>query len=113
MYMDDIKLFAQNKREMETLIKAETVYSRDIGIEFGIEKCAMQIMKSGKRYITDGTKLTNQEKIRTVIEKETYVYLRTLEGDMMKQVEMNEKKKRIIFENPECYSRQNYWAETL
>ena len=29
------------------------IYSQDIGMEFGIEKCAMLVMKSGKRHITD------------------------------------------------------------
>ena len=47
MYMDDIKLFAKNEKELETLIQAVRIYSQDIGIEFGIEKYAM-LVKSGK-----------------------------------------------------------------
>ena len=39
---------------------------------FGIEKCAMLIMKSGKRHMTEGMELPNQEKIRTLEEKKTY-----------------------------------------
>ena len=38
MYMDDIKLFAKNEKELETLIHAVRIYSQDIGMEFGIEK---------------------------------------------------------------------------
>ena len=34
-------------------------------MEFGIEKCATLVMKSGKRHMTDGMELPNQEKIRT------------------------------------------------
>ena len=41
MFMDDIKLFAKNEKEQETLIHAVRIYSQDIGMEFGIEKCAM------------------------------------------------------------------------
>ena len=52
MYMDDIKLFAKNEKEMETLIQVLRIYSQDIGIEFGIETCAMLIMRNGKRQIT-------------------------------------------------------------
>ena len=48
MYIDEIKLFAKNEKELETLIHAVGIYSQDIGIEFGIEKCAMLAMKSGK-----------------------------------------------------------------
>ena len=57
MYMDDIKLFAKNEKELETLIHTVRIYSRDIGMEFGIEKCAMLVMKSGKRHLTDGMEL--------------------------------------------------------
>ena len=38
MYMDDIKLFAKNEKELKTLIHAVRIYSQDIGMEFGIEK---------------------------------------------------------------------------
>ena len=37
MYMDDIKLFAKNEKELETLIHAVRIYTHDIGMEFGIE----------------------------------------------------------------------------
>ena len=52
MYMDDIKLFVKNKRELETLIKTLRIYSQDTGMEFGIEKCAMLVTKNGKRHMT-------------------------------------------------------------
>ena len=54
MYMNDVKLFAKNEKEIETLIHAVKIYNKGIGIEFGIEKCAMLVMKSGKRHLTDG-----------------------------------------------------------
>ena len=50
-------------------------------MEFGIEKYATFLMKSGKRHITEGMELPNQDKIRTVGEKETYKYLGILEAD--------------------------------
>ena len=52
-----IKLFAKNDKELETLIHAVRIYSQDIGMEFGIEKCAMLVMKSGKRHMTDEIEL--------------------------------------------------------
>ena len=64
MDMDDIKLFAKKEKELETLIHAVRIYSQDIGIEFGIEKCAMLVMKCGKRHLTDGMELPNQDKKR-------------------------------------------------
>ena len=38
MYMDDIKLFAKNEKELETQIHAVRICIQDIGMEFGIEK---------------------------------------------------------------------------
>ena len=38
MYVNDIKLFAKNERELETSIHAVRIYSQDIGMEFVIEK---------------------------------------------------------------------------
>ena len=90
MYMDDIKLFAKNEKEMETLIHAVRIYSQDIGMEFGIEKCAMLVMKSGKRHMTDGMELPNHDRIRTLEGKETYKYLGILEADTIKEVQMKD-----------------------
>ena len=41
--------------------------------------------------MTDGMKLPNQDKIRTLGENETYKYLGILEADTIKQVEMKDK----------------------
>ena len=43
-----------------------------MGMEFGIEKYAMLVMKSHKRDLKDGMELPNQEKIRLLRERETY-----------------------------------------
>ena len=69
--MDDIKLFAKNEKELETLIQAVRIYSQVIGMEF--EKCAMLVIKSGRNR-TEGIELPNQEKIRTLREEETHKY---------------------------------------
>ena len=60
-------------------------------MEFDIEKCAMQVIKSGKWHLTDGMELPNENKIRTLGENETYKYLGILESGTVKQVEMKEK----------------------
>ena len=67
------------------------IYSYDTGMEFGIEKSAMLVMKSGKRDMADGMELPNQDKIRTLREKEIYKYLGIVEADTIKQEEMKEK----------------------
>ena len=112
MYMDDIELFAKNEKELETLIHAVRIYSLNIGMEFSIEKCAMIVMKSGKRYLTGGMELPNQDKIRKLGEKETYKYLSVLEADTIKQVEMKKIKKEYLRRNRKLLETKLV-AETL
>ena len=91
--MDDIKLFAKNEKELECLIHAVRIeYTvRTYEMEFGIEKCVILVMKSGKRHPTDGMELPNQDKIRTLGKKEIIKYLGILKADTIKQVEMKDK----------------------
>ena len=109
MYIDGIRLFVKNEKELETLIHTVRIYSQDIGTEFGIEKCVLLVMKSEKWRLTDGIELPNKDKIRTLTENETYKYLGILEADTIKQVEMKNKIQKEL----ENYSRQNSIAETL
>ena len=93
-------------------------------MEFVIEKCAMLIMKSGIRHMMEGVDLPNQEKVKTLGEKETYKYLRILDADTIKQVAIKEKKfkkylrrTRKLLET-KLYRRNlikgiNAWAVTL
>ena len=55
--MDDIKVFAKNEKELEILTQIIRLYSHYIGMGFGIEICALQIMKSGKRESGEGIEL--------------------------------------------------------
>ena len=67
-------------------------------MEFGIEKCSMQIMKNGKRRMTEGMELRNQDKIRTLGEKEIYKYLEILHADTIKKsgYERKKLKRKVI-----------------
>ena len=91
MYRDDIKLFAKNQKESETLIHTVRIYSQNIGIEFSIEKFDVLIIKSDKGHMAEGMELPNQEKIRTPGEKETKKYSGILDANTTKQVQMKEK----------------------
>ena len=47
LYMDDLKLYAKDKKELDNFIQTVRVFSKDMGMDFGIEKCAMIQMKRG------------------------------------------------------------------
>ena len=49
-------------------------------------------MKSGKRHLTEG--MEQQDKIRTLGEKETYKNVGNLKADAIKQVEIKEKNQK-------------------
>ena len=92
MYIDGIKLFAKNEKELETLMHAVRTYSQNIGMEFGIEKCAILVIK---RHLMDRMELPHQENIKILGEKETYKYLGILEDGTIKHKEKKEKIKYI------------------
>ena len=94
MYIDDIKLFVKNKKDLEIQIEVVKIYHLNIGMEFSIEKYPELIMKSEKQHNTEGIERLNQEKIRTLGKKETYKYLGILEVDIIKQAEKKEKTKK-------------------
>ena len=64
------------------------IYSQNVGMKFGIDKCTVHKIKRGKIQITEGIKQPNQEKIRRFGEKENYQYLRILGADIIKLAEM-------------------------
>ena len=64
---------------METLIHAVRIYCQEIEMEFGL-----LVMKIRKWHLTNGRELPNQDKIRTLEEKEIYKYLGNLEADTIK-----------------------------
>ena len=81
-------------------------------MEFGIEKCAMLVMKSGKPHMTDGMEQPNQDKIRTLGENEptnTWVSWKLTPSSKWN---WKKKFKKNISGELENYSRQNSRAET-
>ena len=62
-------------------------------MEFGIEKCAIRIMKWRKRQSVEGIELSKnyQKSSRSLLETENYKFSWILEVDSIKQVEMKEK----------------------
>ncbi|KAJ0069080.1 hypothetical protein NL108_017350 [Boleophthalmus pectinirostris] len=57
LYMDDIKLYAKSERDIDSLIHTTRIYSTDIGMSFGLEKCSRMVTKRGKVEHTEGVSL--------------------------------------------------------
>ena len=48
LFIDDLKLHNRNEKELDSLVQAVRIFSKDIGMEFGIEKCAMLVTEKEK-----------------------------------------------------------------
>ena len=66
MFMDDIKLFGRGTTEMDTLVQTVRIVSGDIGMEFGVEKCALVNIQRGKVTRTEGIQLPHGNNIKDV-----------------------------------------------
>ena len=83
-------------------------------MEFSIEKCAMLIMKSGKKqHITERIELPNQERIRALEGNENYKYLVILEADKIEQVEIKENIQKSITDERESFSKPSSATKIL
>ena len=47
LFMDDLKLYSRSEKGLDS-VQTVRVFREDIGMEFGIEKCAMLVMEKGK-----------------------------------------------------------------
>ena len=57
LFMDDLKLYGKSENEIEGLVSTVEVFSKDIGMEFGIKKSGVIIMNRAKVKSTDGIEL--------------------------------------------------------
>lgn len=72
LYMHDLKLIGKHRREIESLTHTVRVFSEDIGMAFGVEKCATLSIKRGKRAeTTSGIDLPSAETIKRTFLKES------------------------------------------
>lgn len=75
LYMDDIKIFAPNKTQMQALLKITEEFTKDTGMEFGITKCKMLHIERGRFYAQETPETLNNEVIKNMEPEETYKYL--------------------------------------
>ena len=47
LFLDDIKLFVKSEEQIDSLVQIVFIFSKDIGIEFGLRKCGVVILKKG------------------------------------------------------------------
>ena len=90
LFMDDLKLYGKSEKQVDTLLNTVRVFSQDIGMQFGINKCAVLVLKRGKVVRCEGIEMPNNQVIKSLGEGEGYKYLGMLEADGVKHMEMKE-----------------------
>ena len=89
LFMDDLKLYGENEKALDSLVQTVRIFTSDIRMEFGTEKCATMIQKRGKVVRSEGIKLPNEKVIKSLQDK-GYKYLGILQVDKVKEQEMKE-----------------------
>ena len=97
--MDDLKPYAKNDKELEGLISTVKQFSDDIGMEFGLDKCAKATLIKGKLTRTTPVELDIDTTICELDQDKTYKYLGINEGNGIQHSKMKENIRK------ECYSR--------
>ena len=91
LFMNDLKLYGKDKAQLESLTQIVRIFSHDIGMQFGIEKCAVLVLKRGKVVESSGIQLPDDNEIKALKECEGYKYLGVIEVDEMLHSQIKEK----------------------
>ena len=75
LFMDDLKLDSRSYKGLDSLVQTVRVFSEDIGMEFGIEKCAALVMEKRKIVKSVSIELPDGKVIKSLQEGESYKYL--------------------------------------
>ena len=72
LFMDDLKLYSKNEREMKSLLQTVRLFSEDVKMDVGIVKCATLNMRRRKLQNPIGVQLTNSKTIPGLGEGQDY-----------------------------------------
>ena len=89
--MDDLKLYSKNDQEQVGQLKIVKQFSDDIGMTFGLEKCAKASFKRGKLVSTGNIEINDDIAIQELNQEEVYKYLGVDESDGIQHSKMKEK----------------------
>ena len=97
LFMDDLKLYSHNEKELASLVQAIRIFSKDIGMKFGKEKCAILVIEKGKTVKSVGVELPDGKIIKSLQEGESYKYPGILKAERFLGEEMKLKVSKEYF----------------
>ena len=112
LFMDDLKLYGKNREELDALARVVHKFSTDIRMEFGIDKCAVLVLKAGVKEEVMGFVLPDGQLVKEVDEK-GYRYLGVLEGAAIKTKEMKDLIRNEYLRRVKLVARSKLYAGNL
>ena len=95
--MDDLKLYAKNDEQLEGLLKTVKMFSDDINMQFGLDKCAKAAFMRGKLAKILSSELDKANSIQDTDQEGTHKYLVINEGDGIQLSKMKEKVRKEYY----------------
>ena len=87
LFMDDLKQYEKSDRKLDLFIQTMAIFSDDVSMVFGLDKCAVLVMKRRKIVQTKGIQLPD-EMLMGEVNLDKYKYLGVLQLEPI----MNRKK---------------------
>ena len=95
-YMDSLKLYAKHDSEPEGLLRIVKEFSDDIGMDFGLSKCAKTTLKRGKLEKSDHVRTDEETTFKDLEQEKVYNYLGVDESSGIQHVIMKQKLKKEL-----------------
>ena len=97
LFMDDIKLYANNISQLRNLLETVSMFSNDIKMSFGLDKCNILNITKGTPTLSENITLASEETIRALDLREQYKYLGMLQSNEINKKRMKEKYREEYF----------------
>ena len=97
LFMDDIKLYANNISQLRNLLETVSMFSNDIKMSFGLDKCNILNITKGTLTPSENITLASEETIRALDLREQYKYLGMLQSNETNKKRMKEKYREEYF----------------
>ena len=66
LFMDDLKLYSRSEKRLDLLVHTILIFCKNVGMEFGIERCAMSVIQKGKIVKSVGIELPDGKVIKSL-----------------------------------------------
>ena len=84
LFMDGLKIFAKSEGEVNGLVSTVQILRNDIRMKFGMQKCGVLVLKTGKVVSSKGVDMPDGERIKEVV-RNGYTYLGILQYSKIKE----------------------------